>query len=223
MNEIEIIPAVMPRSFTDIEEKVFLVKGLVPFVQIDIMDGKFTTHSTWPYKIPDDEMFKALKREEQGLPYWEDIDYEFDLMVENPEEKVGDFLSAGASRIIVHLETITNWQEITDLLRGRAEIGVAINITTPVDLLETVIAEVDFIQCMGIRRIGYQGEPFDEAVLGKIQDIKQRWPEKMVSVDGGVNADSAPALADAGARRLVAGSAIFGSGDVHDAIQKLMV
>lgn len=220
-NNMEIIPAIMPHTFSDIEEKAFLVKGLVPLVQIDIMDGKLTKHSTWPYKEEDDAVFDAILREEQGLPYWEEIDYEIDLMVKNPEEVVHDWLVAGATRIIVHVETITAWDRIVNELRGVVEIGLAINVQTPIEALEPYVADADFIQCMGIRRIGFQGEPFDEEVVAKIESLREKYPEKIISVDGGVNLESAPMLLDAGATRLVAGSAIFKSGDVAHMIAEL--
>jgi len=226
LNNMEIIPAIMPRNFNDLEEKAFLVKGLVTFVQIDIMDGKLTKNSTWPYKNnsreADDEIFDLILKEERGLPCWEDLEYEIDLMVVDPENAVGEWLVAGASRIVIHVETITDWQKILTELHELVEIGLAININTPVSALEPFINDVDFIQCMGIKRIGFQGEPFDEGVIEKIQEIKKKWPEMIVSVDGGVSLEAAPKLVSAGATRLVAGSAIFESGDVEAAIQSFI-
>jgi len=209
----------MPRTFAELEEKAGLVNGLTALVQVDIMDGKLTKHSGWPYKKMPDPYFEALKNESRGLPFWEEIDYEFDLMVLNPEEIVKDFVSAGASRIIVHIETVSDWQKIVAGLKGLVEIGIAIGVATPHDALEPFIADADFIQCMGVVRIGFQGEPFDERVPDKIREIKKRYPGKIVSVDGGVSLDTAPRLIEAGADRLVAGSAIFESGDVAGAIE----
>ena len=150
-----LIPAIMPMTFKELEEKTSLVKDLVDFVQVDIMDGKFTKYSSWPYKKSPDPFFEAIKTENKGLPYWENLNYEFDLMLENPEEVVEYFLKAGASRIIIHIETIKNWQKIVEILKGKVEIGVAINIATPNELLVPFVQEADFIQCMGISRIGF--------------------------------------------------------------------
>ncbi|MSR71435.1 MAG: hypothetical protein EXS50_02050 [Candidatus Taylorbacteria bacterium] len=218
---MEIIPAIMPKNFEELSEKAGLVRGLVDFVQVDIMDGKLTKHSSWPYKKTPDVYFDALKNESKGLPFWEDLDYEFDLMVVNPEEVVRDFVNSGASRIIIHVETITNWTDIIEVLKEKVEIGLAIGISTPIDILEPYINDIDFIQCMGIARIGLQGEPFDEKVLEKISQIKSLYPDKIVSVDGGVHEDSAPILIASGADRLVVGSSIFESGDVEEAIENL--
>ena len=208
-NNLVIIPAIMPMTFKELEEKTFIVKDLVDFVQVDIMDGKFTKHSSWPYKKLPDPFFEAIKTENKGLPYWENINYEFDLMVENPEEIVEDFLNAGASRIIIHVETIKNWAKIIENLKGKVEIGVAINIATPNELLASFVQDADFIQCMGITRIGFQGEPFDERVIEKVKEIKKLYPNKIISVDGGVNDENIPELTEAGASRLVEGTAFF--------------
>ena len=216
---MEIIPAIMPRTFGELEEKTGLVKGLARLVQVDIMDGRLTKHSGWPYKKMPDPYFEALRNESRGLPFWEEMDYEFDLMVLNPEEIVKDFVSAGASRIIVHMETVSDWQKVVAGLKGSVEIGIAIGVAAPHDALEPFIADADFIQCMGIARLGFQGEPFDERVLDKIREIKKRYPGKIVSVEGGVSLDTAPRLLEAGADRLVAGSAIFENGDIAEAIE----
>ena len=71
---------------------------------------------------------------------------------------------------------------------------------------------------MGIARIGFQGEPFDERVIEKIKEIKKHYPEMIVSVDGGVSLENAQALIEAGATRLVSGSAIFEDSDISSII-----
>jgi ribulose-phosphate 3-epimerase len=71
---------------------------------------------------------------------------------------------------------------------------------------------------MGIDEIGFQGQLFDERVISKIEEFKNKFPKVTVSVDGGVNLESAPKLVKAGAERLVSGSAIFGSDDIESTI-----
>ena len=72
---------------------------------------------------------------------------------------------------------------------------------------------------MGIARIGYQGEQFDERVIDRIKEFKKAYPYSIVSVDGGVNKESAPLLKEAGVDRLVIGSAIFNSGSPEENLQ----
>src|SRR6185295_8991376 len=102
---MEIIPAILPKNFHEIEDKTLLIKGLTPLVQVDICDGKFVQSATWPYSKHDDN-FEAIIREERGMPLWEDINYEFDLMISEPTaDDMRKWLSAGAERIILHAES----------------------------------------------------------------------------------------------------------------------
>ena len=80
----EIIPAIIPKSFSDLTEKLSLVTGLAPFVQIDVLDGKFTPERSWPNISAPDADFVKIIREEEEFPYWEEIDFEVDLMVADP-------------------------------------------------------------------------------------------------------------------------------------------
>ncbi len=216
----EVIPAIMPKDFAELEEKMALMKGLVPLVQIDIMDGLFTPRSSWPYKMHDTN-YQEIQRQERGLPFWEDVDFEADLMVKDPEKIVGEWVTAGATRIIIHIESTKEMQRIIDELKDIVEIGIAIGITTPLEKLEPFMRQIDFVQCMGINRIGFQGEEFDERVLEKIAAIKEKYPDLRISVDGGVNMESAPRLVEAGADRLVSGSAVFESDNFVEAIHTL--
>ncbi|MEI6057815.1 MAG: hypothetical protein WCQ60_02475, partial [bacterium] len=187
---MEIIPAILPKDFAELEEKIELIKGVAPLVQIDICDGKFVPQAGWPYKKQDNN-FDAILKEEKGMPYWEDVDFEIDLMISDPEQEVEHWLTTGAKRIIVHFESTKNMDRIIGELQGLVEIGIAIGLDTPVDDIAPFIHDIDVVQCMGIKRIGFQGEAFDERVLEKVRELKSRFPERLVSVDGGVNLETA--------------------------------
>ncbi len=217
---MEIIPAILPKDFAELEEKIELIKGVAPLVQIDICDGKFVPQAGWPYKKQDNN-FDAILKEEKGMPYWEDVDFEIDLMISDPEQEVEHWLTTGAKRIIVHFESTKNMDRIIGELQGLVEIGIAIGLDTPVDDIAPFIHDIDVVQCMGIKRIGFQGEAFDERVLEKVRELKSRFPERLVSVDGGVNLETAEQLREAGADRLIVGSAIFASENVVQALEEL--
>jgi ribulose-phosphate 3-epimerase len=219
-NKVEIIPAILPKTFKEVEEGVAAIQGFVKSVQIDICDGKFTSEASWPYKKHDDS-FEIIVREEQGLPYWEKLDYEFDLMVDNSSEVIDDWIAAGAARIIIHVES-KNVAETINKIGNRVEIGLALNIETPISVIEPFKEKIKFVQCMGIRRIGFQGQTFDDEVIGKIKEIKSKYPNLLISVDGGVSLVNAESIIAAGVDRLVVGSAIFGSENVIDTINKFM-
>lgn len=219
MSKVEIIPAILPKDFAEVEEKISLVKGLVKTVQIDICDGQFVPNATWPYKKRDDT-FEKIIHEDEGLPGWKDLNFEIDLMTNRPEEVVEDWVTAGASRIIIHAESKGDVAGAIQSLAGRVEVGLALGMETPVKVIETYRDQIQFVQFMGIAQIGFQGQPFDERVLGRIKDARLLYKGLPISVDGGVSLDTAPQLIAAGADRLVAGSAIFGSDNFIEAIQK---
>ncbi len=217
---MEIIPAILPRDFAEIEEKVEMVVGIAPLVQIDICDGKFVTSTTWPYKKPD-ENFEKILHEERGMPEWEKMNYEFDLMIDSPsEDDARKWLSAGAERIVLHLESSKDLDPVITVLSGLVEIGVAINVKTDIKELSKYADRIQFIQCMGIRKIGYQGQNFDPDVVNKVTEVKAMFPNLKIQVDGGVSMENAPLLKHAGADRLVEGSAIFESDNIVDTYGK---
>jgi ribulose-phosphate 3-epimerase len=224
----EIIPAILPENFVDLVGHVEAVKDSVSLVQIDICDGIFVPSKCWPYKNNSGELGKILEQEE-GLPEWEKIDYEIDLMVKNPMEDAETWIQAGARRLIFHVES-EGVQETIDMLKADhkytkedelLEVGIAINIDTPISALEKFIDDISFVQCMGIARIGFQNEKFDDKVIGKIKEIKIKYPGILISVDGGVDFENLQNLIDVGVDRFVSGHAIF-QGDLEpvDSVRK---
>lgn len=220
---IEIIPAVMPKHYDDLVEKMGLFAGVVPLIQLDIMDNKFVKARTWPYNPGDAqfERFAKIIAEEEGMPEWDVLEFEVDLMVENPESVVLKWVTAGAQRIIVHIEGMKDFEVIRKAVpQGLVELGLAINTATPLSALDPYLDRIDFVQCMGIANIGFQGEGFDERVLDHVRALRALRPEMPISIDGAVNFETAKQLVDAGATRLVSGSAILKSGDVSYAVEK---
>ncbi len=222
----EIIPAIMPKDLSDLESTVARVRGAAKWVQIDVMDGKFVPPVDWPF--PDIHRVAAsVFSEEEGLPYWDDINYEFDLMIKNPEKYAEDFVRLGGGRIIFHYESAEKdkiWEAVRKVQDMNTEVAIAIDTAMPNEVLDEFITDerpIDFVQLMGIAQIGYQGQPFDERVIPKIKALRAKYPDIIISIDGGVNFDSAPLLLDAGADRLVAGSVILKSENPREAISKL--
>lgn len=214
-----IIPAVIPESVNDLEDKLQRVRGMARMVQIDVCDGRLTPEASWPY-IEDRGEFQSVLDQEQGMPLWDSFDFEIDLMVLNPLREYEKWIDAGASRIIIHLKGAE--KNLNEIIAGikecGVEVGIALGVDESIEKIEEYIPLIDSIQCMGIKRIGFQGEPFEESVLSKIKEIKAKYPQMPVSVDGGVNFDTAPLLVEAGVNRLVVGSAIFNQGDIREAV-----
>ena len=226
---VEIIPAILEKNYEDLKNKIASVRGIAPVAQIDFCDGIFTPSRAWPFSSGGgtDEHFQRILNEQEGMPFWEDIDFEFDLMVADAVENFDIYTKLGPKRIIFHIEAIPNIEEFKDFLEGidmyirdNIEIGVAINPSTPLERIFPLISHIDFAQCMAIARIGYQGEPFDERCISNVLALKEKFPDLIISVDGGVNLETGARLVGAGAQRLIVGSAIFNTNDIIDTIEQ---
>lgn len=225
---IEVIPAILVDNFVELKERLARVANLVKTVQVDVCDGKFVPTTSWPMGSNNIDSVESILNEEDGLPFWDSVDFEFDLMVTNAHLQFKFFTRLGAKRIIFHLEAEGDATQFNEFLEGidmytreNIDIGVAINTTTDVNNLDTIVRNIDFIQCMGIEKIGHQGEPFDPRVIDQIKTLRGKYPELIISVDGSVNEATAPSLVEAGANRLVVGSALMNNYDVRAMIKEL--
>lgn len=230
----EIIPAILPSNYEDLKDKISKVRGVVPLVQIDICDGVFVKSVTWPFNTPSpeegisnaelDSHFLNILNEKEGLPFWEDIDFELDLMVHDAVQNFDIYTKLGPKRIIFHLEAeeiqqnmegFKNFLEgIDSYVRDVVEIGIAISPDMPTETIFPLVNHIDFVQVMGIDHEGLQSEGFDEKCLEHVKKLKEKFSDLIISVDGGVNLDTGAKLIDAGVDRLVAGSSIFNSHDI---------
>lgn len=223
----EVIPAVLAKDINDLRQKIANVVNVARIVQIDICDGKFVDSTSWPMHKDDIASTSLILEEQEGLPYWEDLDFEFDLMVKDAIKQFDFFVRLGAKRIVFHLEAEdrNELKEFIDSIdpytRENLDIGIAINTTTKIEELFPYINSIDFVQCMGIEHDGFQGESFDERVLLQIKELKEKYPDLIISVDGSVNEETAPLLVEAGASRLVAGSVLMRSFDVRETMKEL--
>mgnify|MGYP000473377197 CR=1 FL=1 len=230
---IEVIPAIIPKTFDELCHKLSLVSGVISTVQIDILDGKFTPYKTWPNILNPDSDFVKIIREEEAFPYSEDLEFEVHLMVSDPVSFFQPWVSAGAKRVIVHVESFENTEKAKQCIESfynqyggdgsflGVELTLAIKIDTPLSSVAELIPLVDSVQCMGIAEIGVQGQPFDDRTLSLIENIHQEYPEKIISVDGGINVNTAKRVVGVGATRLVVGSALFESADMLGTIETL--
>jgi ribulose-phosphate 3-epimerase len=231
----EIIPAILPKSYDELQEKLDIAAPHAPTVQIDVCDGFFVLNRTWPYlkgtQVESDQFFASIVEQETALPHWEEVDFEFDLMIRGAYEKIPDFIAAGASRVVVHKASV-DAEELSAIVRdfGKkssevgmfdVELGVAILPGDNAADIASIASDIHFVQVMGIDKVGFQGQPFDPRAVELVRALKAAYPHLSVSVDGGVSPETAPALADAGADRLVVGSALFNAPDFLATLEEL--
>ncbi|MBP9818543.1 MAG: hypothetical protein KBC87_01100 [Candidatus Pacebacteria bacterium] len=235
-----VTPAILPTDYKDLTSKLHKITSIVDWVQIDVVDGEYAPNKTWPFTEEANGMFTSIVKQDEPMPYWDDMSFEIDLMVKNPAFEVDRWIAAGAMRLVVHLDSI-EYDAFLDLARNIEEKGVEMvlgfgvdssleKLKKYIDAAEGTNVEVNtiknnkvinWIQCMGIEKIGFQAQPFDVRVLENIKKIKEMYPAMMISVDGGVNLHTAPQLVEAGADRLVVGSALFTSDSISDTLVKI--
>jgi ribulose-phosphate 3-epimerase len=225
---IEIIPGIMPETVADIRNQVAAVLGKTRLVQIDMVDGVFAPTATWPYNGEDLNFIEALEAEKEGMPYWQDMNFELDLMVKNAHDHLDYFYKFAPARIVLHAEAEGDEEEFANFIeaidpyiRDNTEIGVAFNVDSDIDAYRHIIKEVDFVQCMGIAEIGKQGQDFDERVYSQIKKVADAFPGLPIAVDGGVNLDNIENLIAVGATRLVVGSALWKSSSPLDTLREM--
>ena len=146
------------------------------------------------------------------------------LMIENADRYIEDFAKAGADWIAVQTEACIHLNRTIHLIKeNKAKAGVVLNPSTPLNALEWVLDDVDYVLIMGVNP-GFGGQKFIENSLDRIRALRKmidgRGLSTLIEVDGGVNLDTVAKVAAAGADVLVAGSAIYGSRDYKETIEK---
>jgi len=218
---IEVIPSLPALTFQELKTKLSIVRGLVSTFQIDVTDGMFVTSRSWPMNTGDKAQFARLVKGEESLPYSDELDFEVHFMAHNPEKLLGDWMKVGIIRALFHVEARHDFSALRALARDEIELGVSLNIGTPVARIDDYIEHISCIQLMGIAHLGVQGQPFDPRVIDMIHEVKERYPGVIIEIDGSVNMETAPRLVAAGARRLAPGSYIFKSENPKEAVEAL--
>ncbi|MEK7192041.1 MAG: hypothetical protein AAB646_00805 [Patescibacteria group bacterium] len=202
---MQVIPAINAKDRATAEEQIKIFLEFSDLAHLDVTDGFFSREKLWGSP----EELRQLKIENLKLKI------EAHLMVQEPEKAIDQWLSAGAKKVIIHLEAIKNDADIYG-----EEIAIAINPETPAHKLLKYKDKVK--QCLLLAvKPGPSGQKFDPAALEKIKFLRSNWPNVIIEVDGGINPETAKLCKDAGADIVVSGSYIFGSPDPEKAYQKL--
>tara|TARA_B110001454_G_scaffold42384_1_gene41573 strand:- start:2012 stop:2635 length:624 start_codon:yes stop_codon:yes gene_type:complete len=195
---VEIAPSMLGANFGEMKRDAELVAPHSAYLHMDVMDGHFVPNLTMG---PD--LVKALR----GI-----ADIDVHLMVTNPSDFIKDFSDVGADIISVHVEANDPGKAIKLIKELKIKAGIAIKPSTPSSAIEPFVESVDMILVMSVEP-GYCGQSFHENAIQRVKTYREKYPDKIIEVDGGVGPENASLLADAGATLLVAGSAIFGSSD----------
>ena len=203
---IELAPSILAADFARLGEQVRAAgEGGASVIHVDIMDGHFVPNLTMGPPV-----VKSLRRVTR-LPL------DCHLMIENADEFIPAFAEAGADWISVHQEACRHLNRTLHLIKSHNCLaGVVINPATPVDTLVEVFDIVDYVLVMSVNP-GFGGQKFIPAVLHKMRQLteirSQRGLAYRIEVDGGIAHDTVAGVVRAGGEILVAGNAVFGSGD----------
>lgn len=209
-----IAPSILSADFGALREAVELVEAAgADAIHVDVMDGHFVPNLTIGPPV-----VKALKKC-TSLPL------DVHIMIDNPDETVHWYLDAGADWLTFHIEAATDARSTAEEIRAAgSKAGISMNPDTPVAAIEAVLPFVDLVLVMSVHP-GFGGQSFIESSVKKIADLSAACTaagmSPLICVDGGIDPSTAPRVVAAGARLLVAGSAVFCQSDPGEALEAI--
>lgn len=211
---IQVAPSLLSADFTRIGEAVDMVnKSRSSLIHLDVMDGMFVPNITIGFPV-----IESIRRiAEKPL--------DVHMMVCDPGRYIENLRAAGADIVSVHWEACTHLDRVIGSIREAGmRPAVALNPATPVMLLRDVIRDLDMVLLMSVNP-GFGGQSFIPNTVRKVRELRELIEESgsaaVIEIDGGVNLETAPALVEAGADILVAGSYVFKAPDPAKAISDL--
>ncbi|HEV3153454.1 MAG TPA: ribulose-phosphate 3-epimerase [Candidatus Baltobacteraceae bacterium] len=210
----KIAPSILSADFSCLVDEIAAVeRGGASYLHVDVMDGRFVPNLTWGPKVVAD-----LRKHSQ-------LTFDCHLMIVEPENYVDAFRKAGADVITFHLEATCHAQRLLTHIRSiGAKAGISICPQTPVAMLEDLIDDIDLVLVMSVNP-GFGGQKFIPRSIEKIRRMRalldSAGSSAELEVDGGITLQNARDVVEAGASVLVAGSAIFDSGDSTAAVKAM--
>ena len=209
---VKIAPSILSADFSRLLEHVKEVEEAgVDYLHIDVMDGHFVPNISFGAPV-----MKSLKGKTN-------LFMDVHLMIENPDQYIGDFVDAGADLINVHIEACTHIHRTIQLIKSYGvKAAVTLNPGTPLITIEEILPQLDMVLLMSVNP-GFGGQSYIEATTDKIRRLKAMIDSKGltcdIQVDGGINLNNVKEVVDAGANIFVAGSAIFNTESIKNTVK----
>jgi ribulose-phosphate 3-epimerase len=210
-----VAPSILASDFARLGDQVKDVMDAgARVIHVDVMDGNFVP----PISIGD-LIVKALDEQVHDAGGWLDVH----LMVDRPERHVEDFASAGADSISVHFEATPHVHYALKAVRDAGCLaGLALNPGTPIEAVDALVGCFDLLLCMTVNP-GWGGQSYIEGSNERMAALRERMPEGTpLESDGGIDAETAGAAAEAGCNLFVAGSSVFKGDDPGAAYREIV-
>lgn len=202
-----IIPTILTDDSDLALKQIKGLRGVAEWLQIDVMNGTMTENSTF-------DLYDLVGEVD-------DFKIEAHLMVNNPENYLEACESLGARRVYFHLEAVESPSAILGAMKNYGfQRGVVLSLQTEIEAVLPYLDEIQAIQIMTVFP-GKQGQKFMLEMLEKVKKLKQQFPKKWVSVDGGVNEKNIKEVQQSGVDAVGVGSAIMNSGNLKESYENL--
>mgnify|MGYP004565461801 FL=1 len=212
---VKIAPSILSADCSKLgQEVVKLHNAGADFIHIDVMDGEFVPNITFGMPV-----IKAIRNKTDKV-------FDVHLMINNPQRYIDEFIAAGADIITLHYEAERHLDRAIQYIKSKGvKAAVALNPATPTVVLKDIIANLDMVLIMSVNP-GFGGQKFIPYSLNKIKEVKEMAlkannPNILIQVDGGVDKNNVKDVIEAGANVIVAGSAVFGDGNIEENIKAL--
>lgn len=212
---VKIAPSILSADFSKLGEEVIKLHDAgADFIHIDVMDGEFVPNISFGMPV-----IKAIRNKTDKV-------FDVHLMINNPQRYIDDFIEAGADIITLHYESEKHLDRAIQYIKSKGiKAAVALNPATPTVVLKNIIGSLDMVLIMSVNP-GFGGQKFISYSLDKIMEVKEMAikannPNILIQVDGGVDKNNVKDVIQAGANVIVAGSAVFGDGNITENIKAL--
>lgn len=209
---IRIAPSILSANFACLQEEIRRVEDAADLIHCDVMDGRFVPNITMGPLVVE----AVRKTTERPL--------DVHMMIVEPDRYLSEFRQAGADMISVHAEACPHLQRTVEQIHQTGALaGVAVNPATPVELLQDIFDELDYLLIMSVNP-GFGGQTFWPRAVDKVRraiEMRQDRERPLIEVDGGIQQETGRRMRDAGADILVAGSFVFGALDPAERIKIL--
>ena len=208
----KLAPSILAADFSNLGRDVKEIENAgVEYLHIDVMDGMYVPTISFGAHI-----VRSLRKVSSLV-------FDVHLMIEDPIRLIDEFVEAGADIITVHAEACKHLHRtITEIKEKGIKVGVSLNPSTPLNILEYVLDELDMVLLMSVNP-GYGGQDFLPLTIEKIKTLKEMIDKKNlkadIEVDGGITTENVHEVLDAGANVIVAGTAVFNN-DISENIKQ---